>query len=160
MRTSRAYGAGSPATLPVVDVARAGAACLSDYITDTGTYNGSWFEIHAVATAVVSVITDTIKTVNGAPPTTVAVTALVVGQTYEIVTVGNTDWTVAGAPANFGVGTVFQAKAVGTGSGTAKQSTQVIQSIPLVAGDSIYGSFQQITAASGKLIAYRDGSGK
>jgi len=45
--------------------------------------------------------------------------AFVVGQAYQIVTVGTTNWTAAGAPSNFGIGTVFTATTVGDGNGTA-----------------------------------------
>jgi len=46
--------------------------------------------------------------------------SFLVGQAYQIVSVGTTDWTAAGAPSNFGVGTVFTARSVGgAGSGTA-----------------------------------------
>lgn len=46
--------------------------------------------------------------------------SLVVGQAYQIVSVGTTAWTAAGAPSNFGVGTIFTATSVGgAGSGTA-----------------------------------------
>jgi len=45
--------------------------------------------------------------------------AFVVGQAYQIVSVGTTNWTAAGAPSNFGVGTVFTAITVGDGNGTA-----------------------------------------
>jgi hypothetical protein len=45
--------------------------------------------------------------------------AFVVGQAYQIVTVGSTNWTAAGAGANFGIGTIFTATTVGDGNGTA-----------------------------------------
>ena len=46
--------------------------------------------------------------------------SFVVGQAYQITSVGNTNWTAAGAPGNFGVGTIFTATSVGgAGSGTA-----------------------------------------
>ena len=46
--------------------------------------------------------------------------SFVVGQAYQITSVGSTTWTAAGAPANFGVGTIFTATSVGgAGSGTA-----------------------------------------
>jgi len=45
--------------------------------------------------------------------------AFVVGQAYQIVTVGTTNWTAAGAGANFGIGTIFTATTVGDGNGTA-----------------------------------------
>ena len=45
--------------------------------------------------------------------------AFVVGQAYQIVTVGTTNWTAAGAGANFGVGTIFTATTVGDGDGVA-----------------------------------------
>jgi hypothetical protein len=51
--------------------------------------------------------------------TTVNDGSFVVGQAYQIVSVGTTDWVAAGAPGNFGVGTVFTASSVGgAGSGT------------------------------------------
>jgi hypothetical protein len=46
--------------------------------------------------------------------------SFVVGQAYQIVSVGTTNWAAAGAPSNFGVGTIFTATSVGgAGSGTA-----------------------------------------
>lgn len=46
--------------------------------------------------------------------------SFVVGQAYQITSVGTTDWPAAGAPANYGVGTIFTATSVGgAGSGTA-----------------------------------------
>ena len=52
--------------------------------------------------------------------TGVADGSFLVGQAYQIVSVGTTDWTAAGAPSNFGVGTIFTATSVGgAGSGTA-----------------------------------------
>ena len=45
--------------------------------------------------------------------------AFVVGQAYQIVTVGTTNWTAAGAGANFGIGTIFTATTVGDGDGVA-----------------------------------------
>ena len=46
--------------------------------------------------------------------------SFVVGQAYQISTVGTTtNWTAAGAPSNFGLGTVFTATTVGDGNGTA-----------------------------------------
>jgi hypothetical protein len=45
--------------------------------------------------------------------------AFVVGQAYQIVTVGTTNWTAAGAGANFGIGTIFTATTVGDGNGSA-----------------------------------------
>jgi hypothetical protein len=47
--------------------------------------------------------------------------SFVVGQAYQISTVGTTtNWTAAGAPANFGLGTIFTATSVGgSGNGAA-----------------------------------------
>lgn len=46
--------------------------------------------------------------------------SFVVGQAYQITSVGDTNWTSAGAPSNYGVGTVFTASSVGgSGTGTA-----------------------------------------
>jgi hypothetical protein len=51
----------------------------------------------------------------------VLATALVVGQGYRIVTLGNTNWQTVGAGASAAVGTVFRCEAVGTGTGTAQR---------------------------------------
>ena len=53
---------------------------------------------------------------NSSPASTAA-TALVAGTTYQILTVGSTDFTSVGA-ANNNVGTIFQATGAATGSGT------------------------------------------
>jgi len=46
--------------------------------------------------------------------------SLVVGQAYQITSVGTTTWNLYGAPSNYGVGTIFTATSVGgAGSGTA-----------------------------------------
>ncbi len=45
--------------------------------------------------------------------------AFVVGQAYQIVTLGTTDWESAGAGANYAVGLVFTATTVGDGNGVA-----------------------------------------
>jgi hypothetical protein len=52
--------------------------------------------------------------------TSIADEDLVVGNAYMITSVGNTNWVAVGAPANYGVGTIFTCRAdVGAGSGTA-----------------------------------------
>ena len=65
----------------------------------------------------------TVTATNGAipytPGTAVAATALTVGLTYRIKTVGTTNWQTAGAPTNATVGTLFTAVATSTGTGTA-----------------------------------------
>lgn len=50
---------------------------------------------------------------------TVAPTALVVGQAYQIASLGNTNWQAAGGGTESAVGDIFTATAAGTGSGTA-----------------------------------------
>jgi hypothetical protein len=46
--------------------------------------------------------------------------SFLVGQAYQISTVGTTtDWVAAGAPSNYGLGTVFTAITVGSGNGAA-----------------------------------------
>ena len=52
-------------------------------------------------------------------------TQLVIGYTYTIVTVGDTNWVALGAASNT-VGTVFNAIATGTGSGTASLTSNTI----------------------------------
>ena len=51
--------------------------------------------------------------------TPIAVTALVVGQSYMINTVGNTPWAISGASINFAQYDIFTCTTVGTGTGTA-----------------------------------------
>lgn len=52
--------------------------------------------------------------------TTVNDGSLLVGQAYQITSVGTTTWNLYGAPSNYGVGTIFTATSVGgAGSGTA-----------------------------------------
>ena len=52
--------------------------------------------------------------------TSIADEDLVVGNAYIITSVGTTDWVAVGAPANYGVGTIFTCTAdVAAGSGTA-----------------------------------------
>lgn len=51
----------------------------------------------------------------------VAATALVVGQSYKIVALGNSNWTAVGAGAAPALGTVFLCTGIGTGTGTAQQ---------------------------------------
>jgi len=57
---------------------------------------------------------------NSAPnssPASTAATALIAGTTYQILTVGSTDFTSVGS-SNNNVGTIFQATGAATGSGT------------------------------------------
>jgi hypothetical protein len=51
----------------------------------------------------------------------IAATAMVVGQSYRIVSIGTTNWQTAGAPSGAVVGTLFTCEAVGTGTGTAQR---------------------------------------
>jgi hypothetical protein len=52
--------------------------------------------------------------------TSIADEDLVVGNAYIITSVGTTDWVACGAPANYGVGTIFTCTAdAGAGTGTA-----------------------------------------
>jgi hypothetical protein len=51
-------------------------------------------------------------------PTIVNATSIVVGSTYTIKTLGNTNWQLVGAPEGATEGTIFTAIAVGTGTGT------------------------------------------
>src|SRR5580658_159834 len=156
MRTAK-FGAASPSAMPVVDVTKPGGGVQSDIITDTAVHNGQWFAITALSAAVVGLESTSIATVNGADPTTVASTALVAGNTYTIVSVGTTNWVALGASANQS-GVTFVANGSGSGNGTAQAAgtANFIGGLPIPAGATIYGSFQQIAANSGVLIAYRD----
>lgn len=57
--------------------------------------------------------------------TTVNATALVVGYTYTILTVGTTNWVAVGATSNT-IGVVFVATGAGTGDGTATWNNNII----------------------------------
>lgn len=57
--------------------------------------------------------------------TTVNATALVVGYTYTILTVGTTNWVAVGATSNT-VGVVFVATGAGTGTGTATWNSNIV----------------------------------
>ena len=70
---------------------------------------GTQYSIYASSVATSTANTST-NTVGG---------SFVVGNTYEIVTVGSTDFTLIGAAANT-VGVIFTATGVGSGSGTAR----------------------------------------
>ena len=67
-------------------------------------------------------------TFNSAIPVTVTAGAFVVGTTYTIVTVGNTDFVAIGATSNT-VGVIFTATGAGSGTGTA---SNLGQSYPIV----------------------------
>ena len=57
-----------------------------------------------------------------------APTALIVGQAYQIGSVGTTNWAAIGAPTNAGVGDVFTVTAVGSGNGYAYPVGQCVLS--------------------------------
>ena len=57
---------------------------------------------------------------------TVNAGSLVIGNSYVIKSLGNTNWTAAGAGVNPQVGDVFTAKTVGAGTGTASDVGQAI----------------------------------
>jgi hypothetical protein len=57
--------------------------------------------------------------------TPVAITALVIGQSYTILSVGDSNWVAVGGPVNSNVGTVFTATGTGTGTGTANHSCTI-----------------------------------
>jgi hypothetical protein len=47
--------------------------------------------------------------------------SLIVGQAYQIASVGTTNWTTCGAGVDYALGDIFTATAVGSGTGTAYQ---------------------------------------
>ena len=53
---------------------------------------------------------------------------LIIGQAYQIVALGTTDWQACGAPAGAAVGDIFTAVAVGSGTGTAYPVGQCVLS--------------------------------
>ena len=64
--------------------------------------------------------TNTPLTLGAFTPSADSASSIVPGQTYKIVSVGSTDFTLIGASSNT-VGVVFTATAAGTGSGTASK---------------------------------------
>lgn len=81
--------------------------------------------------------------------TTVVASALVVGSTYRILTIGTTDFTLVGAASNT-IGEVFTATANGTGSGTV--------TIELLGekhkGDGFYGYSDGLHTIAHYLLAF------
>jgi hypothetical protein len=70
-------------------------------------------------TAITVTLTDLAGAIAFADENTpTVITGLVVGKTYEITSLGNSDFLTTGASANV-VGTIFRATAVGVGTGTA-----------------------------------------
>jgi len=91
----------------VTPVAVGGLVLTGPYILQTAA--GTTYSITASSAATSTANTST-NTVGG---------SFVVGKTYQIVSVGSTDFTLIGASANT-VGVIFNATGVGSGSGTAK----------------------------------------
>ena len=58
---------------------------------------------------------------------TVNAGSFTVGYSYQILVLGNTNWTAIGAPATPTVGTVFTATGVGSGTGSASDAGQLSQ---------------------------------
>jgi hypothetical protein len=54
--------------------------------------------------------------------------SLIVGQAYQIASVGTTDWAACGAGVDYALGDVFTATAVGSGTGTAYPVGQCVLS--------------------------------
>jgi len=63
----------------------------------------------------------------------IAVTALIPGQTYEIASVGTTDFTLVGASSNL-AGTVFTAVSAGTGTGTVTPTENLVSAGSFIVG--------------------------
>ena len=152
------FGGAAPVALPVYDPNQVGAGVKSDLLTDGQTHTGSWYAIQALGqagtTAIVTVQTSTIKTLNQTPPSVVA-TALAPGQIYRILSLGTTDFTQVGAAVN-AVGQTFQATGPGTGTGTAVTQERVITNLQIPAGTTIFGFFEQITCQNGTVLAYQN----
>lgn len=84
--------------------------------------NGRWVAVSSTGYVTYSFDgTDWYTTTNGMPNSgpTVAASAIVAGQTYQIVSVGTTDFTALGAASNT-IGVNFTASGSGSGTGTAK----------------------------------------
>ena len=147
-----------PVPLPVGVATQPGSGVESDLLTDTNAHTGQWFAIwnNSASTLTLSFVSDSVKTLNGTPPNTVAAGAFVVGQTYTIVSVGSTNFTAIGATANQ-AGVTFVATGVGSGSGTATLAGTggAYNAVTIPSGGTLYGSFQSITLAGNTAVAYR-----
>jgi len=78
------------------------------------------------------------RTAKGTAVISTAVNAgsFIVGDDYEIKTVGTTDFTLIGAASNT-IGVVFTATGVGSGTGDAYQLTARISNVSMIGGDSL-----------------------
>ena len=96
------------------DWSTVGAASNLTGVSFTATATGS-----GTGTAVLSNVNTAIIATFNTAITTVTAGSFVVGNTYVIVSLGNTNWQAIGAPAGAAVGAIFTAKGVGSGTGTA-----------------------------------------
>jgi hypothetical protein len=108
-----------------------------------------------------------LKVTAGQFKTVVDAGGFTVGQTYTIISIGNTDFTQIGATANV-VGLVFTATGAGTGNGTAGQnqrikevefasSSNIFAETPLYSGVQKILDFQGDYGLSIPIIMYTDG---
>jgi len=72
----------------------------------------------------------------------------IVGQAYQILTVGTTNWQAAGAPASFAVGDIFTATSAGAGNGTAYPVGQCVLSDGSSAVGDMYIEYSVADSAS------------
>ena len=77
------------------------------------------YALQSVASTTYTIFALTTATLSANTSTNTVAGSFVVGKTYQIVSVGTTDFTLIGASANT-VGVIFNATGVGTGTGTAK----------------------------------------
>ena len=77
------------------------------------------YALQSVASTTYTIFASTTATLSANTSTNTVAGSFVVGKTYQIVSVGTTDFTLIGASANT-VGVIFNATGVGTGTGTAK----------------------------------------
>jgi len=77
------------------------------------------YALQTVASTTYTIFASTTATSSANTSTNTTAGSFVVGNTYQIVTVGTTDYTLIGASANT-VGVIFNATGVGAGTGTAK----------------------------------------
>lgn len=135
--------------LRVDPISQIGGGADTDWLTAAGgAVAGAWYALLALASTTVTVVTTSIKTLNGTPQV-VGPANLVVGETYTIVSLGTANWALVGAPANYILGTQFTASGTTTGTGSAAPDHQTYAGIVIPVGSVLYGSFQSVQITSG-----------
>ncbi len=115
-----------------------GSANANTTYTTTGTVLNAYAKVLINTTSEPIVLSGTVETAG----------SFVIGETYQITTVGTTDYTLIGASANT-VGVNFTATGVGAGTGTATLAKKKIAGATWVTGTDMYMVVNYTGAARG-----------